>query len=427
MKKVFNFVFGAVAALLCIVACQKNVATPELQDGEHGLVVVSVNPEYSTKADGAAVDAEKAESAIRSLQVFVFYGESNAALGQVAYAKETDRYETFTGTASSQNMTLTTTTGKKYVYALVNAPRLTNVTDVTDLKGRVLYLGNNYLAPTTVGSESRLGLVMAGAYGYTSGDAQINVDGSIIEIGAYTQGLDASITSVPINMYRLPARIELQNIKVDFRGTWLEGLNFTVKEIYLKNIPNGVNFTGQNSTLLSDSGYWTNKITREASPVDKSSLNVAPLVYELRASGGTACSVAGVDTPMSSFFYTYPNSNTVDQTADAWSQRRTRLVIHAVISGTNSLGADFGSGKDYYYPISIAKPEAFVADGSSTPASSPTHTQIVGNHKYVVNRITITGLGKPNDDNDSVPESGRAKVEVSVQDWNGTTVLNYEF
>ena len=83
-----------------------------------------------------------------------------------------------------------------------------------------------------------------------------------------------------------------------------------------------------------------------------------------------------------------------------------------------------------YYPISIAAPENYIAAGegetSTTPASSATHSQIVGNHKYVINKVTITSLGKSDDTNDDIIVSGKAKVEVSVQDWNGTTVLNFE-
>ena len=50
----------------------------------------------------------------------------------------------------------------------------------------------------------------------------------------------------------------------------------------------------------------------------------------------------------------------------------------------------------------------------------------MGNHKYVINRITITSMGKPNDDTDAVIVSGKAQISVSVQDWNGTTILNYD-
>ena len=85
-------------------------------------------------------------------------------------------------------------------------------------------------------------------------------------------------------------------------------------------------------------------------------------------------------------------------------------------------GAFVGEGPTY--PIIII----FDVQSKSTPATNthPTHISIVGNHKYVINSITITSEGKPDDTNDGVLISGRAKINVSVQDWNGTSVMNYE-
>ena len=424
MKKNHLFILYLMAAASLIFSCNKNnlpvegEAQPiaEAESAQNGMLVVTVAPDNgATKADGNST-TETSESVISSLQVFVFYGTTNDSLGQTANSLETDAYELFDGTENNRAMTLTTTVGQKYIYALANAPRLRNVTNIDDLKSRVMSLGNNYLTLTTVGTEQRRGLVMAGAFGYTSGDAAINIVGTKKDIGAYSQNNNASMTTVPVSLYRLAARIELDNLKVDFRNTNLEGKEFVLKEIYLKNVPNSVRVSGQNADLLgSDATYWTNRITPEASPKDKSGLDVTSLIYEQRASGGTTCNNAGAETTIKSYFYSYPNPITEDATGDTWSQRRTRLVIHATIGG-----------EDSYYPISIADPRNFVTDGSSTPSSSATHSCIVGNHKYVISKISITSKGYPNDDHDDPIVTGRAHVEVSVQEWNGTTVTNYE-
>ena len=420
-----------VAVTLLLPSCGKTPLdkTPLSEDSPEGMIVVSVSPESGapTKAAASAVSGASAESAISTLQVFVFYAENNSGLGQSLGGKETDKYITFTGTDGSRSATLTTTTGKKRVYAIANAPRLQNVVSESDLRGRVLTLGDNLLEAT----GGRLGLTMAGAYGYLSGNAPVNVSSSDVTVLPYTQGSDASITTIPISLHRLSARIELQKIDVDFSGTWLEGLEFTLKEVYLKNIPNSVHATGQNADLLVAEGCWSNRLTPTASPVDGASKDIKPLVYESFGAGLSCNTAAGASTAVNSFFYCYPNPNTTDATAPTWSQRRTRLVIHGVISGTNAaLGTDFSTPKDVYYPISIAAPENYIAAGegetSTTPASSATHSQIVGNHKYVINKVTITSLGKSDDTNDDIFVSGKAKVEVSVQDWNGTTVLNFE-
>ena len=329
MKK--NLIIASVIALTaCFTSCSKTAqpgnGSPDAK-AETGMLVVSVNPDNgsATKADGSQ-GTVGSESAVTSLQVFIFYGANNAALGQTENNLETDAYEVFTGTASSRAKTITTTVGQKYIYAVANAPRLTGVTSIDDLRARILFLGNNYLTETTVGSETRRGLVMTGAYGYTSGDTPINVQSTRKEVTAYTQGNDATMTSVPIGLYRLAARIELDNIQVDFRNTDLEGKTFVVSEIYLKNVPNGVHFSGQNADLLSgDDGYWTNKVTRESSPQDKSGLSVAPLIYEQRNGGGTTCSNTGSETAINSYFYAGPAEEELAE-ARAASQAMTQQV-----------------------------------------------------------------------------------------------------
>ena len=423
MKK-HSVIFSVIALAAGLVACNKPVDSMELVNGnvkqtvEQGMMVVSVTPDNGSSTKAAAVGAT--ESVIRSLQVFVFYDTDNANLGQAAGALETDSYMTFNDDADTRTKLITTTVGAKRVYAVANAPRISASTEA-DLKGKIIYLGNNYLTETTVGTEKRMGLVMSGAWGYTSGDAQINVvaptGSSAITIGAYSQGNpEATTTSVPIKLYRLEARIEIQKVKVDFSETDLKGKPFVIKSIYLKNVPNGARVDGQNAGLLSESGfgYWTNKITAEAEPKDKSGLSVKSLVFDSNTYPSVGNS--GAETAINRYFYTMPNPITADQTGDTFSQRRTRLVIHAEIDGVAS-----------YYPISLAKPEDHVTSDPSftTPPTSATHSQIVGNHKYVINQITITSKGYPNDDHDEPIVTGRANVQVSVQDWNGTTVLTY--
>ncbi|MBR1782734.1 MAG: hypothetical protein IJ753_04360 [Bacteroidales bacterium] len=424
MKKNFLSLLFLTAATSLIFSCNKSPlptmeepgAQARMQAAPGGMMVISVSPDNNgtgTKADGNSA-LTTSESVITSLQVFVFYGASDPALNQREGCLETDVYDVFTGTENTRVKTITTTVGQKFIYALANAPRLRNVTSIEDLKKREMYLGNNYLTLTTVGNEERRGLVMAGAYGYSSGDAPINIAGTRKEITAYSQNNEATLTTVPINLYRLAAHIEIDNLAVDFRGTDLEGKDFVLKEIYLNNVPNTVYVSGQNADLLSsDATCWSNPVTREASPKDKDGLDVTSLVYEQMASGGTNCNTAGGETSINSYFYCYPNPIVEDDTADSWSQRRTRLVIHATIDG-----------KDNFYPVNIADPLNFVSAGSSTPANNVTHSQIVGNHKYVIKKITITSQGNPDDKKPIV--TGKAKVNVSVQEWSGSTTLEYE-
>lgn len=407
MKK--SFILTSIFAMaLGFVACNKSVQPiAEPESAPTGSIAIFVEPNNGSSATKMVGDATVTalESNIGSLQVFVFYGASNPALGQVEGNKETDKFYTYTGSAVERSEIITTTTGAKRIYVVANAPRILNANTETDLKSRVIGLGANVFATDK-------GMVMVGASGYTSTDAGIDVSATNVTVAPYSaQASAASVTTIPIKLNRLAARIELQNVKVDFRGTDLEGKEMTIKEIYLKNIPNSVHVTGQNADLLSTETNWSNRMTPDGSLA----ADIKALVYSnLNKSD---INEAGVDNAINQFFYCYPNNVTTDVIADTWAPRRTRLVLSTLIGTQPS-----------FYPFSIAAPENFVPSGSTDPASNtnPSHITIVGNHKYVINRITITSMGKPNDDTDAVIVSGKASINVSVQDWNGTTILNYD-
>lgn len=416
MKKNHLPILCLTAAISLLFSCNKN-PQPEVnaEPVPSGTMVISVMPNNGA-SDTKVTAAEGPESNINSLQVFVFYGTANAALGQVEGNRETDKYFSYGDASASRAETITTTIGPKRIYAIANAPRIGSVSTEAELKAKTLSLGYN-----TVQSGALKGLVMVGASGYDSTDAQIDVNATNVEVTPYSaQAGNTSLTSVPIKLNRLAARIELQNVKVNFTDTELEGINFTLKETYLKNIPNLVYVTGQNSDLLNTETNWSNRIRPDGSLA----ADIKALVY---SSLNTSCNNAGTETAVNQYFYCYPNNVTTDVTADTWAPRRTRIVLHGELNGSNSYGINY-SNKPSYYPFSIAAPENFVSSGSSTPASNthPTHIAIVGNHKYVINCITITGEGKPDDTNDGVLVTGKAKINVSVQDWNGTTIMTYD-
>ena len=424
MKKNYLSIPCLMAATSLFFSCNKSplpvVEEPEpqaqMQAAPGGMMVISVMPNNGS-SDTKVMAADDPESNINSLQVFVFYGASDSALGQVEGKRETDKYFTYSDAKSDRAETVTTTIGAKRIYAIANAPRISGVDTETTLKAKTLSLGYN-----VVEGGNLKGLVMVGASGYESTDAEINVQAQNVPISAYSaQSGDASVTTVPIKLNRLAARIELQNLKVNFSDTELEGINFTLKEVYLKNVPNTVFLTGQNASLLGTETNWSNRISLDGSLASE----IKSLIY---SSFNDVLSNTGADYTVRQSFYCYPNNTTNDRTDNIWGPRRTRIVIHGELSGSNSYGVNYSTPKQSYYPFSIAAPENFVTSDSTTPATNthPTHISIVGNHKYVINSITITSEGKPDDTNDGVLISGRAKINVSVQDWNGTSVMNYE-
>lgn len=424
MKKNLLSLLCLTAATSLIFSCNKNPlpameepgTEARMQAAPGGAMVISVMP-HNGSSNTKIAKADGPESYINSLQVFVFYGESEASLGQVEGYRETDKYFTYSDSRSDRAETITTTVGAKRIYAIANAPRIGGVDTETTLKAKTLSLGYNVVEGTSLKS-----LVMVGASGYESTDAEINVQAQNVRVSAYSaQTGDASVTTVPIKLNRLAARIELQNVKVNFTDTELEDISFTLKEVYLKNVPNTVYLTGQNASLLATEANWSNRISLDGSLASE----IKSLIY---SNFNDVLNNSGGNSTINHYFYCYPNNTTNDRTDDIWGPRRTRIVIHGELSGSNSHGINFSTPKPSYYPFSIAAPENFVTSDSTTPATNthPTHISIVGNHKYVINSITITSEGKPDDTNDGVLISGRAKINVSVQDWNGTTVMNYE-
>ena len=138
MKK-NHFIFSvAILAAFCAVSCNKSHPgsdlLPEQQEASYGNVRISLN----TSADQAAkvLSSSAVETRINSVQVFIF----NKASGK----RETDRFENVSGNVSdSYTMTLTSLTGEKVVWAVVNSPRITNVATLDALKQKVSDLGEN--------------------------------------------------------------------------------------------------------------------------------------------------------------------------------------------------------------------------------------------------------------------------------------------
>ena len=52
---------------------------------------------------------------------------------------------------------------------------------------------------------------------------------------------------------------------------------------------------------------------------------------------------------------------------------------------------------------------------------------LLANNIYRITNIDITMLGKDNDDKDDDIQAGRIQPNITVDPWNGTTNLSYEF
>lgn len=422
MKKHFVF-FSVMTLALGLVACNKNPqpevdAVPE----KDGMLFVNLSPvnSESTKADESVMTAMEAD--VCSIQVFVFSAETNANMGLAADHIETSK---FVSGNTAGPITLTTYLGKKKIFALVNAPRQENITTITELMNRVSNLSENYLIETPVSDIARKGMVMAGAYGYnytaTAVGNGIDIEPDVLDIKKkYDNKDDTSIYGIDIPVYRLGARIELGTVTVDFSDTDLSGKSFTIQDIKLKNVVNSVHFKGGNSDLVDTPDRWTMRMATTGSAgtyLDYSNTSVADKLQDTGLS--IPCPTNNTAIAVKKSYIVYPNpcddpSDMSGPNATTWSKRRTRLVIHAVIGGA----------EDSYYAFSIADPANIVGGQDKQNGN---FSSIVGNRRYVIDNIKITMKGKPNDNNDMLPATGRVSATVSVQDWGGQTLLTYEF
>lgn len=377
MKKTHFISIVAILAAFCAVSCNKNHSgsdsLPEQQEASYGNVRISLN----TSGDQATkvLSASAAETRINSVQVFIF----NKASGK----RETDRFENISGTVSdSYSMTLTSLTGEKVVWAVVNSPRITNVATLDALKQKVSDLGEN----------SATNLLMSG----------FNENVLVRETNANVSSQQDVVTDASINVFRLGARISLNAVTVDFSNTDLENASFTVTGLYLKNVVGKTRIDGSGIDL-TQAANWYNMSNQAA-------VTSAPAVIQAITKDmplTVNCNSSGSATAIGYSWYVYPNTTTSAQdtnAAGASVPRSTRLVIKAHLGGA-SVGGTLN--EDTYYVFTIP--------------------EIKRNNAYNITSLKITMRGKPDDNSDEPTNSGQVRATITVQDWDSNETLTYEF
>ena len=330
-----------------------------------------------------ALGSETAESAVKTLQIFVFKDVSGTDLSK--NVRETDKWDA----GGNTTLTLSTYTGKKKVWALVNAPRQ-SFSNESELVSHYSMLEENTLT----------GLVMTGSANTTVGE--LNTNSSV-----------GTITPLAITVSHLGARISLQNVKVDFSNTSLEGCYLDIKEVYVLNAVNSVRLDGtcRTKTDLKTASYWYNLETWNES-VPSSAQALLGDRGNLKVSLGPTTGTKEVNR----YFYVYPNVSTAadDNTDSKASARLTRVILHGYIRGEagRKQGDNLKHAEESYYCFDIPK--------SSTGAS------LQRNHTYDIQDVTITMAGGPSDAPGDRPQYGKIKATVTVSEWDGHTVLKYE-
>jgi hypothetical protein len=276
--------------------------------------------------------------------------------------RETDKF------VSGNSLTITAPVGNKHVWAIVNHSRFADMPTETDLKNTVTDLSDNYDA------TNGINLIMAG-------EKDVEVTRSSIQVS--------------VNVTRLASRIVLTKVTRQFADTYLSGCTFTIKDMYLKNVAGHTNFSlnkKNNNTDwdIIDPTLWYNKMR------DENTSAVIPLLcdHDLNIS----CE-EGVAKEIKRVWYTYPNPTSDDNNGATWSARHTRLVIHAEVTGYGN------SAIQSYYTFTLPV--------------------LKRNCSYEISDITFTMLGKNNDDDDSVTDTGTASITLNVVDWDSSTALSF--
>lgn len=260
MKNFFYTLGIALSAALMLSSCNKSIDPTNNPGGPRFALEVSLSGnagQVETKVSGEPSTVSVGESKVNSLQVLVFRGDFLDA-----YAKST-----------STNVSVSCTEGSRSVYAVVNAPDLSGISTLTELKAKVIDLADN--------SET-----------------------SFVMVGSKSVTIPAAET-VSIDVERLVSRVVVKSISRDFESPSLAELSFKVDKIYL------VNAAGDAKLDLGGTPTkWYNE--------DSNKSQVAALLSD--APAATIANKASYST--AHYFYSMPNPA---------SAKKTLLVVEATL------------------------------------------------------------------------------------------------
>ncbi|MBR5833944.1 MAG: hypothetical protein IKY48_05145 [Bacteroidales bacterium] len=272
------FVKAAVAAV-CVMAgfasCQKDVVE-EISAQEMATLEISV-PVEQTKVVGGADEA-----GVDNCQVFLFNDQGVLE----AYASK-----------DSKEIPISCTMGSKTVAVLVNAPAITDIKSLTQLRAKQSLLTHN-----TAESFVMQGLV----------SVNINTTKNV---------------KIEVPVARMVAKVELASVVTSFEIAQYQNAEFKVSSVYLINVAADAKYFSTSAPTL-----WYNQ--RAYVSTDENAL-----LYD---------DMEGVKVSSSepyaakNAFYAYPNPTGADSYSGSWTPRRTRLVVQATLDG-----------QTYYYPVTL--------------------------------------------------------------------------
>lgn len=284
MRKVF-LIGAAVAAMVCTVACNKDLDNSRIGVTSAGQAVETAEMRLSVVGNGgpatksADADFDGDHSVVNSVQFFVFDGEV------------LDAYKKIT---SGTSTTMTVKAGEKTVWAVVNAPDISNVTTLTQLKAVSSTLANNASYFVMVGSETET---------------------------------VPSEDPIEIEVKRIVSRVVVKQVTAEFTNPAYAAMSCKLVKMFLINAPADINLQ-----LNAAPTTWYAQRAYEA---------VTGLTDFLSTSGGNhELNSSAFETDC--YHYCYPNPTVADSQATSWSARHTRMVIEVLLGS-----------ETFYYPITL--------------------------------------------------------------------------
>ena len=195
------------------------------------------------------------------------------------------------------NVELDCTVGKKTIVALVNAPDYSDLMNYNVLAQKTLLLTDN--SPT-----------------------------SFVMVGSTTVDLKSNERkSITINVTRKVAKVELTGLEVDIDIPQYRGKTFRISSVYLINVSAETPYFESSAPTL-----WYNKQGYDSEDGNE-------LIYD--DMGGLEVTPEAPYTAKNTF-YCCANNTETDTFDVAWSPRRTRLVVEAVLGD-----------ETHYYPVTL--------------------------------------------------------------------------
>ena len=278
MKK---YVLLLAAASLAAAACSKPGETSaESADSQKVDISFDFTEPLATKASG---NGDKVDDAIKKVQVFIF---DNAGRIQ-AY-----------NSAEGNTVGLTCTTGPKTVVGIANAPDLTNVTDLADLKSRKSLLTKNSPDAIVMDKEIPCNITSSGPQS--------------------------------IEVVRQCAKVLLSSVAVNFSLAQYQSTPVKIKSVFLTNVVSERTYLDESTPAT-----WINKM--------KLDTGAPAVVAETFSNVSVEHSKTWSEVHR---FYCFPNPTEADTHSATWSARHTRLVVEAEVNGVVC-----------YYPVTLPKIE----------------------------------------------------------------------